>query len=41
MLLMPEPDQEVLSRREQIVKALRAIVPGEGVITSEAERRAL
>ena len=40
MLLMPEPDQEVLSRRAQIVAALQAIVPGEGVITSEVERRA-
>ncbi len=40
MLLMPEPDQQVLSRRAQIVAALRAIVPGEGVITSEVERRA-
>ena len=40
MLRMPEPDQEVLSRRAQIVAALQAIVPGEGVITSEVERRA-
>lgn len=29
---MPEPDQSVLARREEIVVALRAIVPGEGVI---------
>src|SRR4051795_107472 len=39
-LSMPEPDQGVLSRREQIIAALQAIVPGEGVITSLAERRA-
>ena len=31
-LKMPEPDQAVLSRRAEIVRALRAIVPGEGVI---------
>ena len=40
MLLMPEPDQDVLARRVQIIMALQAIVPGEGVITSEVERRA-
>src|SRR4051812_19895498 len=39
-LSMPEPDQGVLARREQIIAALQAIVPGEGVITSLAERRA-
>ncbi|WCT72467.1 FAD-linked oxidase C-terminal domain-containing protein [Sphingomonas naphthae] len=31
-LKMPEPDQAVLARRTEIVAALRAIVPGEGVI---------
>jgi len=31
-LKMPEPDQSVLARRASIVRALRAIVPGEGVI---------
>jgi glycolate oxidase len=31
-LKMPEPDQAVLSRRAEIVRALRAIVPGESVI---------
>ncbi len=36
---MPEPDQAVLGRREQIVAALRAIVPGEGVIAAEREMR--
>ena len=39
MLTMPEPDQAVLARRAAIVAALRRIVPGEGVIESEAERR--
>src|SRR3954468_13002169 len=36
-IMMPEADQAVLARREQIVAALRAIVPGEGVIDSAAE----
>src|ERR1700737_3051586 len=36
---MPAPDAAVLSRRAEIVEALRRIVPGEGVIVSEAERR--
>jgi glycolate oxidase len=36
---MPVPDQEVLGRRHRIVAALRAIVPGEGVIASELEMR--
>ena len=31
-LLMPPPDQEVLRRKDEIVAALRAIVPGESVI---------
>ena len=39
MLTMPLPDQDVLSRRGEIVAALRRIVPGEGVIDSETERR--
>jgi glycolate oxidase len=39
MIAMPPSDQAVLSRREEIIAALRSIVPGEGVITSEAERR--
>jgi glycolate dehydrogenase FAD-linked subunit len=37
---MPEPDREVLARREAVVAALSAIVPGEGVIASEREMRA-
>src|SRR5256712_8914707 len=36
---MPAPDQAVLARRERIVAALRAIVPGEGVIAAERELR--
>jgi glycolate oxidase len=36
---MPELDQAVLGRREQIVAALSAIVPGEGVITTEKQMR--
>jgi glycolate oxidase len=37
---MPTPDAAVLQRRVEIVEALRQIVPGEGVIVSEPERRA-
>jgi glycolate oxidase len=37
---MPIPDAGVVSRREDIAAALRRIVPGEGVIVSEPERRA-
>jgi glycolate oxidase len=37
---MPAPDGGVLQRRAEIVEALRRIVPGEGVIVSETERRA-
>ncbi len=40
MLKMPEPDQAVLARRDEIVAGLKRIVPGEGVIDSERERRA-
>ncbi len=38
-LAMPQPDRQVLARRADIVAALRAIVPGEGVIASEREMR--
>ena len=31
-LCMPEPDAGVLARRAEIVRAMRRIVPGEGVI---------
>ncbi len=34
---MPLPDEDVLSRRDEIVAALRAMLPGEGVISSAAE----
>ncbi len=37
---MPTPDAAVLQRRAEIIEALRQIVPGEGVIVTEAERRA-
>jgi glycolate oxidase len=37
---MPAPDQDVLARRAEIVAALRAIVPGEGVIDAVEELRA-
>jgi glycolate oxidase len=36
-IMMPVSDQAVLDRRDAIVAALRAIVPGEGVIDSAAE----
>ncbi|KKW91684.1 FAD-linked oxidase C-terminal domain-containing protein [Sphingobium chungbukense] len=36
---MPAPDALVLGRREEIVAALRAIVPGEGVIAQAAALR--
>src|ERR1051326_2927241 len=36
---MPAPDAEKLARREEIVAALRAILPGEGVIAAEHEMR--
>lgn len=37
---MPSPDAQVIRHRPEIAEALRQIVPGEGVIVSEAERRA-
>src|SRR3974390_198621 len=36
---MPELDARVLSRPQAFVRALRAIVPGEGVIAAEREMR--
>jgi glycolate oxidase len=36
---MPAADQAVMSRRSEIIAALRAIVPGEGVIDGEREMR--
>src|SRR5947208_8627130 len=38
-VMMPVPDAAVLARRDEIVGALRAIVPGEGVIGGEREMR--
>ena len=40
MLRMPPADAGVLARREQIIEGLRRIIPGEGVIVTEDERRA-
>jgi glycolate oxidase len=37
---MPEPDASTIARRAEIADALRHIVPGEGVIVTEAELRA-
>jgi glycolate oxidase len=38
-VMMPPPDAGLLSRRDEIVTGLRAIVPGEGVIATEREMR--
>jgi glycolate dehydrogenase FAD-linked subunit len=38
-VVMPPADSDVLARRSAIVSALRAIVPGEGVIDTELEMR--
>jgi glycolate oxidase len=40
MIALPRPDPEILARRDEIIAALSAVVPGEGVITTEEERRA-
>jgi glycolate oxidase len=40
MLKMPIPDSATIDRRDAIAKALRAIVPGEGVIEAPVEMRA-
>jgi glycolate oxidase len=36
---MPEPDAAIIARKDAIAAALRAIVPGEGVIVNEDELR--
>ena len=36
---MPEPDGEILARRNDLITALRKIVPGEGVIADDAGMR--
>ncbi|MGB0669951.1 MAG: FAD-linked oxidase C-terminal domain-containing protein [Rhodospirillales bacterium] len=38
--VMPDPDEAVIARKGDFVRALRAIVPGEGVIVDEDELRA-
>jgi glycolate oxidase len=38
-VVMPDLDKKVLSRRAEIVRALRAIVPGEGVVAGEREMK--
>jgi glycolate oxidase len=38
-VVMPPPDETVLARRDRIVTALSAIVPGVGVIAAEREMR--
>ena len=38
-MLMPKPDEAILAKRGEIIAALRAIVPGEGVIAEEDEMR--
>jgi glycolate oxidase len=39
-LKMPEPASEILDRRREIVRGLRAIVPGEGVVDTPEQMRA-
>ncbi len=39
-LLMPAPEPEILSRRDEIVARLRAILPAQSVIADETARRA-
>ncbi len=38
-LKMPEPDREILKRRDEIIQALKQLVPGEGVISDTDEMR--
>ncbi len=39
-LVMPKPDEAVIARRAELATALRAIVPGEGVIDQAVELKA-
>lgn len=39
-MLMPKPDESVIARRQDLADALRAIVPGEGVIDGQEELKA-
>ncbi len=36
---MPEPDQSIIARRDEIITAMRRIVPGDGVIVDEDSLR--
>jgi glycolate oxidase len=36
---MPDPDREIMARRDEIAGRLREIVPGEGVVTAPEEMR--
>ena len=36
---MPKPDPVILSKRDEIVAALKAIVPGEGVVDDPTEMK--
>ena len=38
-IAMPVPDSDVIARRAEIVKALKVMVPGEGVIDAEIGMR--
>lgn len=37
---MPQPNQAILAKRDRVLSRLGAILPGEGLISDEAERRA-
>ena len=39
-MLMPAPEQDIIAQRLDLIAALRAIVPGEGVIADETSLRA-
>ena len=39
-MLMPKPDADIIAKRREIIGAMQAIVPGEGVIADEDELRA-
>ena len=40
MMLMPEPDQGVIDRRNEICRALRQLVPADSLIDSRESMRA-
>ena len=39
-LVMPKADEKTMARRAEIVAAMRAVVPGEGVVETVNEMRA-